>query len=409
MTTAPSDEPLSHSEQSLLSSLRRRLRPPRLLSMTRAGKFFVLMTLGVGFGAINTGNNLLFLLFGMLLALIIASGILSEAVIRHTRIRRRLPRRIVAHHPAPGHFRLLNPGWWPALSIEASEQNPSGLRGPRAGQYIGPQRVPWWKFWRRQTGDAQRPLAAAYTLRVDADSELDLSTHYEFPARGEFKLPGVQLRTRFPFGLFEKTRRFPAPAKVVVYPDAHPTDEWLGRLDARRGDTARNRRGRGEDFYGLRDYRPGEDHRSIHWKSTARRGEPVVRENEARRRRAVLIVLDNRAPNTEPSAEDRERFEEGIRRVAGFIEALRRRGYRLQLATLEGMVRPGADGGTDALLRHLAVVELHSCSETAPVVDDDDVVDRRVIVGFRQLLSEVGSDDITLAIDELGADDEEEQ
>ena len=50
------------------------------------------MTLLVGFGAINTGNNLLYLLLGMMLALILLSGVLSETTLRKLRVRRRLRR-----------------------------------------------------------------------------------------------------------------------------------------------------------------------------------------------------------------------------------------------------------------------------------------------------------------------------
>src|SRR5262245_40505715 len=50
---------------------RRWIKPPRRLKFTREGKFFVGITMGVGFAAINTANNLLYLLLGMLLALIV--------------------------------------------------------------------------------------------------------------------------------------------------------------------------------------------------------------------------------------------------------------------------------------------------------------------------------------------------
>ena len=72
---------------------RRRFRPPRRLKFTREGKFFVGITLGVGFAAINTANNLLYLLLGMLLALIVVSGIMSELSLRDLTVVRRLPLR----------------------------------------------------------------------------------------------------------------------------------------------------------------------------------------------------------------------------------------------------------------------------------------------------------------------------
>ncbi|MEQ9319041.1 MAG: hypothetical protein RIF41_07760, partial [Polyangiaceae bacterium] len=66
---------------------------PRKLKFTREGKYFLGITLGVGFAAINTGNNLLYLLLGMMLSLIIVSGVMSELSLRTLTVKRRLPAR----------------------------------------------------------------------------------------------------------------------------------------------------------------------------------------------------------------------------------------------------------------------------------------------------------------------------
>ncbi len=382
------------------------MRPPRLLSLTRAGKFFLLMTLAVGFGAINTGNNLLFLLFGMLLSLIVASGLLSEAVIRNIRVRRRLPRQVEAKQPAPGEFRLINRGWWPALSIEPSEQNPRAVAGPLEGRRLGPRSVPWWKFWRRQTDEESRPLAAAYCLRAAPGDETTLSTHYAFTARGRYELPGLQLKTRFPFGLFEKTRRFDAPASILVYPESAPAERWLGQLRSRDGDRVQKKRGTGDEFFGLRDYRPGEDQRSIHWKSTARRGEPVVRETEARNQRALLVVLDNRAPRISDAY--RRRFELGLGHLTGLLHSLSRRGYRVHLQSCHGMAAPETAGDIIPLLDHMAVVDLFDASRPGPTIDEqaDDSYETRIHVGFQELLPSATDGVTPLSFEALETADE---
>ena len=69
---------------------------PRGLTFTRDGKVFVLISLGVGFAAVNTGNNLLFLVLGMMLGMIIVSGILSEITLRNVTVTRRIPGRVEA-------------------------------------------------------------------------------------------------------------------------------------------------------------------------------------------------------------------------------------------------------------------------------------------------------------------------
>ena len=91
------------------AQLRRWFRPPRRLKLTREGKYFIGITFGVGFAAINTGNNLLYLLLGMLLSLIVVSGVLSELSLRELTVVRRLPPRAQVARPAPGRDRGLQP------------------------------------------------------------------------------------------------------------------------------------------------------------------------------------------------------------------------------------------------------------------------------------------------------------
>jgi uncharacterized protein (DUF58 family) len=355
------------------------LRAPRKLSLTRPGKFFLLITIGIGFGAINTGNNLLFLLLGMMLSLIIASGLLSEAVLRHVRATRRLPRRLEANQPAPGGFRITNRGNWPSLSFQVAEQNPLVIAGPLSGQRVGPTHVPWWKFWKPQ--DETAPLAAAYCLRAPAHDELHLGSHYVLPARGRYRLPGVEVSTRFPFGLFEKSRAFSSAQELVVLPEILPAHTWIDRLLARWGDESTRRRGPGEEFFGLRDYRPGEDRRKIHWKSSARRGKPVVRETEAKRHRALAVVFDHRALVAKPDAKVKRRFERGLSRLCGLLQSLHQRGIQTHLVTCTASI-PASDG-LIAALHHLATIDLLSPSAPPPQVTDElQAAAGLIFVGF---------------------------
>ena len=84
---------------SVWQRIRRRLRPPRRLTFTREGRIIVILSVGVGFAAINTGNNLLYLLLGWLLSFIVASGELSEQTLRGLTVERRPPPRIHAGEP----------------------------------------------------------------------------------------------------------------------------------------------------------------------------------------------------------------------------------------------------------------------------------------------------------------------
>ena len=102
--------------------LRRWLRPPRRLEFTREGKYFVAITVGVGFAAINTGNNLLYLLLGMMLSFIIASGILSELSLRELAVMRTPPDAVYAVLERAEEYPL----WWPQVREAVRRDADSG-------------------------------------------------------------------------------------------------------------------------------------------------------------------------------------------------------------------------------------------------------------------------------------------
>lgn len=349
-------------KQSMRERVRAWTKPPRELVMTSSGKFLCLLTLGVGFGAVNTGNNLLFLLLGMLLSLILASGVLSEAVVRDVTAKRRLPPRLVAGVGTLGAYQVANPKRFASLSIDVGDRNVLAVAGPAAGRHFGPPVIPWWKVWRGKP-DAES-VANAYALRLDRDTEASLDARFSIPIRGRYHLETMRISTRFPFGLFEKSRRVDSPAEVTVLPAGIEASDWVATIFGRFGEVATNRRGAGEEFYGLRDYRTGEDQRQIHWKSTARRGAAVIRETEALTQREVEIAFCDWSARPILPAD----FERGVSKTVGLISALSGKGWRVGLRTRDDVIAPGTGAGhVDRMLAALAVVVPHT---TATVFDD---------------------------------------
>lgn len=322
----------------LRRSLHRNIQPPRRLKFTREGRYFTGMTLLVGFGAINTGNNLLYLLLGMMLALILLSGVLSESVLQKLHVQRRLPERIFAKQPALIEITLANhKRRVPSLSIQVIEQI----------THIPPD---------------QRP--AAYFLRVDAEKQEISQYRFAWPRRGRWHIEGVELATRFPFEMFRKSRDLPPPTDLVVYPEIISPPPLLGVAAIPQGDVRRHRTGRGVDFYGVRDYREGDDARDIHWKTTARRGKPTIREFEEEEARALALCLDHRwrlSPNAPaPQAQQhRDHIERTISTCAGLAQDLLAKGYAVSLVTLDGRTSSGSGAGQlERILRELALLRL---------------------------------------------------
>ena len=243
-------------------------RPPRRLSFTREGRIAVFLSIGVGFAAINTGNNLLYLLLGWILSFIIASGVLSEATLKGLVVTRRPPPRIYASEPF-------------LMEVVIANDKPK-----RASYSIEVEDL-----------QGKRPIdKRCYFLKIPEAKQQRTSYRHTFVRRGLYTLTGYRLATKFPFALFRKSRDVDAPLEVLVYPARVSVARPPPRA-ANRGDAIADRLGRRGEFHGLREHRAGDDRRDIHWKSSARTGRLLVREYEDELARRLVIVVDNALPD----------------------------------------------------------------------------------------------------------------
>lgn len=283
----------------------RRVRGRRRLYFTAGGAAFSAGTLAVGFAAVNTGNNLLYLLLGGMLGLMVVSGWLSNRMLRGVSVHRKVPRGVRAGRPATISYQLRNRRrHMPALALEISE---AGLPG---SAFVGSVRG-----------------GAVVTARWRA----------RFTHRGVYPLERLVLSTSFPFGLFRKEIDVSAAAELVIWPS---TDRKVrepvasGTLARRRASALVGVAGARGEYRALRGYRPGDDPRDIHWRSTARRGEPVVREYEGDGGESLWICLDTRS---HPGP----RSEAALETAAALAARATAKGERFGLALATGTVGPG--------------------------------------------------------------------
>ena len=312
-----------------LAAWRTRMRPPRRLKFTREGKFFVGITLGVGFAAINTANNLLYLLLGMLLALIVVSGVMSELSLRDLTVVRRLPLRAQVGRAHLVEIEVFNhKGHVPSYAIEVEDL--------RAGQPADKR---------------------CFFLKISPRSAQVAAYRRTPTRRGRDVHVGFRIATRFPFGLFEKSREVPAEGDLIIYPGVDPVTLPAAPTGRCPGVESTFGRGNGEEFIGLKIMRPGEDPRDIHWRKSASLGQLVMRERARETRPDVTLSLE-----VVRSARGRDdwtaAFERRIRDVASLAVAHLKRGDRVVLSTTAGgHARADRTVGADPLLRYLALVE----------------------------------------------------
>lgn len=286
------------------SLLRSRLKPPRILTVTRVGRVYLGITVGIGVAALNTGNNLLYLLLGVLLGVIILSGVLSERLIWDLQVRRLVPDGAYAQEPFPLRYELRR-GRGEAFGVEVRELS-SEL-----------------------TASAFAPLVVAgepLVVRADAIAQ----------RRGPLRLGAVRVASRYPFGLFEKARDVQLDDLLVVFPRRGFTcDPAAAPQGATRGDAGspRHRDGTG-DVAGLRELLPFEDARRIHWKKSATAGKLLAVEREREERRQIVLCTE--------TEEDRAELDRRCEATAAEAKVWLERGYEVGLAAGRGSVRPGA-------------------------------------------------------------------
>src|SRR4051812_24258717 len=134
--------------------------------------------------------------------------------------------------------------------------------------------------------------------------------------RGVLMFASVDLVRPDPFGLAYGRIRKPLPERIVVLPRRYRLPPVL--LPAQRllqpgGHALASSIGDSEEFLSLREYRPGDSLRRVHWKSFARTGEPVVKEYESEFFERHALVLDTSSGGDSPA------FEEAVSIAASFV------------------------------------------------------------------------------------------
>ena len=330
--------------------------------VTRAGLIYILVSVVIGIAAINTGNNLLYVIVATLLSAIIVSGIASAVVLRSLTLDVRLPEHVFAGRPMLARLFLRNTSsWLPSFSVRvvpAKRKKKDRWRW-EAQTFGWPRNRAPEKQWfhlpdrhlRRVREDAEKPILqeSVYFPFLATGQELRADLELSFPARGRYCEKNFGLATRFPFSFLTKTRRINLAREIIVYPIVEPADQFLEVLPMVTGELESFVSGRGNDLYLIREYMPDDSARHVDWKATARTGTLKVREFSREDERKLRIVFDNPPPGAVPPAV----YEKTVRLAASL-------GWHFHHEDVEvSFVAPGLEPTEDifAFLRYLALVE----------------------------------------------------
>lgn len=231
--------------------------------------------------------------------------------------------------------------------------------------------------------------------RVEPGGRREVSYRVRADLRGRYPLGPLQLRLSDPFGMCELTRSFSTVDTLTVVPRVEPlppvrlAGEAAGYGDGRQRSLALA----GEDDLIPRDYRHGDDLRRVHWRSTARHGELMVRREEQPQKARCTVLLDTRAV-AHPGAGPDSAFEWAVAGAASAAVHLLERGFSVRLLTDTGTSVPGPDGAggfaggaasADAvglLLDTLAAVDHSEAEGLSAVYDAVRGGDEGVLIAF---------------------------
>jgi uncharacterized protein (DUF58 family) len=305
--------------------------------ITRDGWIYILGIVLVALAAINTGNNLLFLILACLIASILMSGILSSVTLAGVELKLHFPEHIFAGQSVRASVELRNekltlPSF--SLRVEAAKTK----NQPAAAML-------------------ETPIYFPYLPRQQAVKQ---SVPLLFLQRGVYRQEAFKILTRFPFGFLQKARRMDLATEALVYPAVAASSEFLEVLPGLQGAMESHAKGRGQDLYALRGYLPNDSARHVHWKASARFGSLMVREFAREDDCRVLLVFDpqSAAAAATPQSNEKDSFERAVTFCAALAWNFHERNAQLEFRSADASTPPApASENIFAILRHLALVQ----------------------------------------------------
>jgi len=379
------------------STRRNRLRE---LKLTPEGWVYLIVLGFISVGAVLRNVNLLIFMAGMMYAPLLLNWRLGVGRLQSLTASRFIPMRIHANDSTMIQWTCQNrhksyPAWNvvvnDSISAVKKSDDPGSSSDPLA--LADDMRAPegWFSRWfgeitlrlTQKSGRDNRFNAKLGFIRVNSGKSEVESYRVFFSRRGEYVVGPATISTTFPFGLIVSRLYVPKKETLFVAPEIghlHPT--WEKRVESitTGADAFKRRRSIQEDeFYALRPWRSGDSKKNIHWRTTARMGQPMVREHDQPNNRDFALVNDLYCPQGD------QRSAEFCERALSFTAtAILKMG-----SSVEGQIAVGIAGQQNELChsrsRHSIVPHLMVELAQAQPSDQPDIID--AIFGVSQCVS----------------------
>ncbi|HEU4521885.1 MAG TPA: DUF58 domain-containing protein, partial [Thermoanaerobaculia bacterium] len=236
-----------------------------VVRLTRIGTTFIIFTIVIGFAALNTGNNALYIGLTFLLGTLLLSGLASKGGLKHLEVTLDDAGEAWVGRPADAILRVRNKS----------------------------------RIWNvRDVVVVSQEMAEPILIPIlEKRSEKVVHAPLLFRRRGRVELNTIDLYTRYPFGFFMKKRRAAIHGEMIVFPRLLDVASERDRFRATTGEqTSANRPGPGSEIHSFRDFAQGDSLRHVYWKKSASLGRWIIKQTDLDSARTVHVVVDPYRP-----------------------------------------------------------------------------------------------------------------
>jgi len=347
--------------------------------LLREGVMFLLLTAFFFGGAMLGHSNLLLMVFTVMASAFLMNGWFTFTMLRGSRVARQIPERAMAGEPIAITVRLENRNPW--LSSRLMTVHDTVLHD---GEELEPEIL---------------------FIQVPPGKKAIGVYHLQPLSRGRYQFSQVDLTTRFPLGLVQRGVGFDLPQQLLVYPRLGHLRPDFRRMRPSADELSSQIRGSSgafqDELHQLREYRPGDDRRLIHWRTSARLDTLMVSEYQETRDRDLLLIVDAWLPPA-ASALQQEDLERGLQFALTIaMQALHSSRTSALYVSLLGKTAVHWNGDVerqpDALLDEFALLEpaqASGLSDLASLLQEESNRSRRLLVvttrpgAVRQLLAD---------------------
>ncbi|MHC4989512.1 MAG: DUF58 domain-containing protein [Planctomycetota bacterium] len=298
---------------------------------------FIVLILLIALAAMNNQNNLLFWLFGAMVALLFVSGIVSGVMMLGLRVRRLDPRHGTVGEPLVVRYRLTNRNrLFPAFNVHI-EDLPSGARSVRRRRRRAAANEDDGCPEGAVSFDRLMKGSRAWVMHVGPRDTVHGEAVLWPRRRGVAQFEALRIWTTFPFGLVKKSITIRQPAHTLIYPRRYELRRRVVSAITPSGPPGMlvtPQAGAGHDYYGLREHRPGDSLRFIAWKRTANLDQLVCIERARTSPPKVRVCLNL------TTAAERELEEQAISLAASMVHAVDAAGFEVGLSILGMPIAP---------------------------------------------------------------------